>query len=256
MEFKTVSEFKVVEDRVVTGYPSVFGNVDDGGDLIKLGAYRKTIQERSMRFRWLWQHDYSQPPTAKILDVREVGREDLPAALIERYPEAEGALRVMREYLDTPRGNEILTGIKEGAINEMSIGYDSIQIEYPDDMFVAGREVWRILKKIRLWEGSDVNWGMNAATTNEKATRSSAVALLLAGEPFDEAAVLAEIEEADEAKAAALLRLLEKRRATGDRGLGTGESDPDGDQAEKKTIPVADLRRRVDLLARQLRVAV
>lgn len=239
MEFKTVSEFKVVDDRVVTGYPSVFGNVDDGGDLIKLGAYRKTIQERAMRFRWLWQHDYSQPPTAKILDVREVGREDLPAALVERYPEAEGALRVTREYLDTPRGNEILTGIKEGAINEMSIGYDSIQIEYPDDMFVAGREVWRILKEIRLWEGSDVNWGMNAATTNEK----SAVALLLAGEAFDEAAVLAEIEKADEAKAAALLRLLEKRRGTPSQAPET-----------KKTIPVADLRRRVDLLTRELRL--
>lgn len=245
MEFKTVSEFKVVEDRVVTGYPSVFGNVDDGGDVIKLGAYRKTIGERSARFKWLWQHDYSQPPTAKILDVREVGREDLPTALLERYPESEGALRVTREYLDTPRGNEILTGIKEGAISEMSIGYDSIQIEYPEDMFVAGREVWRILKEIRLWEGSDVNWGMNAATTNEKATRSSAVALLLAGEPFDEAAVLAEIEEADEEKAAALVRLLEKRRGT-----------PSDTPETKKTIPVADLRRRVDLLARQLRIAV
>lgn len=244
MEFKTVSEFKVVEDRVVSGYPSVFGNVDDGGDLIKLGAYRKTIGERSARFKWLWQHDLRQPPTAKVLDVREVGRDDLPAALLERYPEAEGALRVTREYLDTPRGDEILTGIRSGALDEMSIGYDAIQIEYPQDMFVAGREVWRILKEIRLWEMSDVNFGMNAATTNEKATGASAVALLLAGEPFDEAAVLAEIEEADEAKAAALLRLLEKRRCT---PVETPET--------KKTIPVADFRRRVDLLARELRLA-
>lgn len=250
MEFKTVSEFKVVEERVVTGYPSVFGNVDDGGDLIKLGAYRKTIQERSARFKWLWHHDLRQPPTAKVLDVREVGREDLPAALVERYPESEGALRVTREYLDTPRGNEILTAIKSGAMDEMSIGYDSIQIEYPEDMFVAGREVWRILKEIRLWEMSDVVFGMNAATTNEKGASPSVISLFLAGETFDEAALLAEIEQADEAKAAALLRLLEKRRGTGDRGSGTGEQDQ-----KSKTIPVADLRRRVDLMARQLRLA-
>ena len=238
MEFKTAFEFKEVTDRTVVGYPSVFGNVDDGGDLIKLGSYRKTIQERAMRFRWLWQHDHSMPPTAKILDVREVGREDLPPALIERYPEAEGALRVAREYLDTPRGNEILTGIQEGAINEMSIGYDSIQIEYPEDVYVAGKEVWRILREIRLWEGSDVNWGMNAATTNEK----SALAQFLAGETFDEAALLAEIEQADADKAAALLRLLEKRREAG--------TPP----PEVKTIPVDALRRRADMMARELRL--
>jgi len=76
---------------------------------------------------------------------------------------------VQREYLDTPRGNEVLQAIRGGALNEMSIGYDAIKAEYPRETILAGRSVQRVLKEIRLWEMSDVNWGMNAATANFKA---------------------------------------------------------------------------------------
>lgn len=169
MERKTTVEAKQIEGRVVTGFPSVFGNVDDGGDLIEPGAYVKTLGERGERLRWLWQHDNSQPPTAKILAINEVGRGELPQAVMERFPEASGGLRVMREYLDTPRGNEVLAGLQAGAISEMSIGYDAIAAEYPKDKLQGGRPVRRVLKEIRLWEMSDVNWGMNAATANLKA---------------------------------------------------------------------------------------
>lgn len=169
MECKTVVELHEVNDRIVTGFPSVFGNVDDGGDLIEPGAYQKTLAERGARLRWLWQHDRSQPPTAKVLELAEVSREELPADVIAHYPEATGGLRVRREYLDTPRGNEVLAAIKSGALNEMSIGYDATKAEYPADSNVNGRKVRRVLKEIRLWEMSDVNWGMNAATANVKA---------------------------------------------------------------------------------------
>lgn len=169
-EKKTFGEVKLFEgERTVIGFASVIGNVDDGGDLIAPGAYRKTLAERGDRLRWLWQHDMAQPPVAKIMEIAEVGREELPDAVLARYPEAQGALRVKREYLDTPRGNEILAGILSGALDEMSIGYDPLVIERPSGLVVAGRKVQRVLKEIRLWEGSDVNWGMNAATTNLKA---------------------------------------------------------------------------------------
>jgi HK97 family phage prohead protease len=121
-ERKTVVEVRTVSDRVVTGFPSVFGNVDDGGDLVEPGAYVKTLQERGDRLRWLWQHDKAQPPIARVVEIGEVGREVLPGAVLARFPEATGALRVQREYLDTPRGNEVLAGIRAGALSELSMG--------------------------------------------------------------------------------------------------------------------------------------
>ena len=154
---------------MVTGFPSVFGVLDDGGDVVTPGAYTKTLMERGQRMRWLWQHDSSQPPIAQIVEIAEVGAGQLPAAVAARWPEATGALMVKREYLDTPRGNEVLAGVRAGAINEMSIGYDAVQAEFPTAALQGGRPVKRILKEIRLWEMSDVLWGMNAATANLKA---------------------------------------------------------------------------------------
>lgn len=165
MEYKSIfSEDKSIEGRTVSGIAAVFGNVDDGGDLIQPGAFRKTLKEGRKRVRHLWQHDAFSPPVAAILDLKEIGRQDLPASIQKEYPEAAGGLQVVREYLNTPRGNEILEGLKTGAINEMSFGYDAVkwEIEKTDT-----RQV-RILKELRLYDTSDVNWGMNAATVASK----------------------------------------------------------------------------------------
>lgn len=183
MEYKTVREFREIgSNRVVTGYPAVCGNVDDSGDVIRAGAFRKTLAERASRLRWLWQHDWGSPPTAKILDVHEVGRGEMPGELLEKHPEAEGALLVRREYLETPRGDEVWRGIESGALNEMSIGFDAILSEAPAGVEIGERPVRRMIKEIRLWEMSDVNWGMNAATMNAK----SLWGRFLGGEELDE----------------------------------------------------------------------
>jgi hypothetical protein len=168
MEQKTGHEWKEITDRVVTGFSSIFGNVDDGGDLIEPGAYRKTLNERGSRLRWLWQHDRTQPPIARILEAREASRDELPADVLQQFPDAQGGLLVKREYLDTPRGNEVLAALRAGALSEMSIGYDAIKTDYPQAFTVAGKAVRRRLKEMRLWECSDVLWGMNAATANVK----------------------------------------------------------------------------------------
>lgn len=175
MERKTLFEVREVTGRLVTGFASVFGNVDDGGDLVEPGAYVKTLQERGHRLRWLWQHENKLPPIATIHEIGEVGREELPVELLTRSPEATGGLRVKREYLDTPRGNEVLEGIQKKALAELSIGYDAIKSEPGNGREAGGRKARRILKEIRLWEMSDVNWGMNEAAANAKA-------LLMAGD--------------------------------------------------------------------------
>lgn len=160
-----VSYAKAVEGRTVTGYCAVMGNIDSYGDKIWPGAFSKTISERAKRMRYLWMHDTSRPPVAVIRSMREVGRESLPPEMLEQCPDALGALEVTREYLNTESANEILEGIKAGAISEMSIGYDTVQGKVDYESLPNGNTI-RNLREIRLWEASDVTWGANDATMN------------------------------------------------------------------------------------------
>lgn len=162
MEFKTISGLEPVqiEDRTVKGFASVFGNVDDGGDVTHPRAFAKTLAEGAARLRFLWQHDTEAPPTAAIKSAREVKRDDLPAEVKSKYPQATGGLLVEREYLDTPRGNEILAGYKAGITLEMSFGYETIK----SDFSTLDNSRVRNLRELKLYEMSDVLWGMNPAT--------------------------------------------------------------------------------------------
>ena len=170
MEFKTF-ESKVVDvnddERTITGISSVMGVVDAGGDLMFKGAFAKTIGENGTRVKHLWQHDFSMPPIAAVLDLKEIGRTDLPKDLKEKYPTAKGGLLVKRRYLDTPRGNEVLAGLKSSpaAINEMSFGYDAVKFDFEEiEEGEMKGNIIRNLREVKLWDTSDVNWGMNKAT--------------------------------------------------------------------------------------------
>jgi HK97 family phage prohead protease len=155
---------KAIEGRTATGITAVMGNIDTGYDRLWPGAFTKTITERRSKFRHLWNHDYFSPPIATIDDIKEVGRDGLPDAVVAMAPEASGGLLVTRTYLDTPRGNEVLAGLKSGAINEMSFGYDAIKVAFTKE---GDRDI-RELYEVRLFDTSDVNWGMNEATAGVK----------------------------------------------------------------------------------------
>lgn len=169
MEYKSIAfPVKSIEDRTVTGITAVMGNIDDGGDRLFMGAFSKTLKERLDRVQHLWQHDASQPPTAVIKSAEEVGVADLPMEVLNKFPQATGGLQVAREYLPTPRGEEVLRGIVAGAIKEMSFGYDPIKFDFEEVQANGGKQLVRNLREVRLWDTSDVNWGMNAATVASK----------------------------------------------------------------------------------------
>lgn len=164
-EYKSLpNAIKAVDDRTVVGIASVFGNVDSYGDVIWPGAYSKTLQERGGKLKHFWSHLWDTPPIAKVIGAREVGREELPQAVLDMAPNALGGLEVTREYLDTDRANEVLTGIKAGTITEMSIGYDAIKFDFEE----RENERVRNLREVKLYETSDVVWGANDATTTSK----------------------------------------------------------------------------------------
>jgi phage head maturation protease len=60
METKAfATEFKVSNDgRTVEGYASTFGNVDQVGDVVVEGAYKRTLQHRMGRIKVLRDHEH------------------------------------------------------------------------------------------------------------------------------------------------------------------------------------------------------
>lgn len=174
MEVKSLPQFtKSIDGRTVTGIFAVHGNVDDGGDRSWPGTFSNAAMNGRDRTRFLWQHDASAPPVATIKSIREVPRPELPQSVLGYAPDATGGAEVTREYLNTPRGDEVLAAIQAGAVEEMSYGFDVTRYDFEE---TDGKQI-RNIREVKLYDISDVNWGMNAATTGVKR-------LLLEGAPL------------------------------------------------------------------------
>lgn len=144
MQFKSYpTEFKVDEEsNIFEGYASIFGNKDAGGDIIQSGAFKKTLREGGNRVKVLWQHD-TNTPIGKPMEMEE---------------DAKG-LRVKAKISETQAGKDALKLMRDGVINELSIGYDVVKDDYDEN-----RDA-RLLKEVRLWEFSPVTFAMNQAAT-------------------------------------------------------------------------------------------
>lgn len=153
--------------RIRAGIAAVSGNIDAVGDRIVLGAFSKTLSEGAKRCKHLWNHSYQHPPIASIVELRELSRNELPAEVLQKAPEATGGLLVKREYYDVELANWILQAIDAGDINEMSFAYDTIQSQTKTEIdphdSEKTREV-RELLELKIYDTSDVLWGCNAAT--------------------------------------------------------------------------------------------
>lgn len=172
MEYKAAPAFTMgINGRTVTGIGAVHGNVDDGGDRSYPGVFGDfTVAGRS-RARFLWQHDSSQPPIAKIERQFEVARADLPEAVLKYAPNATGGTAIERTYLDTPRGNEVLIGLVNDAITEMSYAYDVRDAKPAEFNGQPIREIF----KADVYDWSDVNWGLNPATSADGVKRAQPI---------------------------------------------------------------------------------
>lgn len=142
---------KAVDDEqgLIEAYGSVFNNVDQGGDRVQPGAFKRTIQNRQSSvqagksaFLWpmLWQHD-----------------QNLPIGGWYEAEEDQYGLRAKgRLVLTTQLGRDVYELIKAGVIREFSIGY-----EIPSGGSSYDKSGVRDLKEVRLWEISPVTFAMN-----------------------------------------------------------------------------------------------
>jgi len=127
MERKQYSfELADLKGRVVEGYASTW-EVDLENDRVVKGAFRKTLAERGDRVRFLWNHNPGEP-IGRVLELRE---------------DAHGLF--MRAALsDTQRGNDLKALLSDGAIDGLSIGFDTVKARGGDPREILEARLWEI----------------------------------------------------------------------------------------------------------------
>ncbi len=130
----------VTDDAVIEGYASLFGQVDQGSDVVQKGAYRASLdrlEQAGQKIKMLWQHDPAQP-----IGVWDEVRED-----------ARGLWVKGRLLESTQKGREAAELIRAGAIDGLSIGYRTKRA-------VRNEKGQRLLTELELWEVSLVTFPM------------------------------------------------------------------------------------------------
>lgn len=129
------------DEGTFEGYASVFDNIDLGNDVIKKGAFARTIKNQSEKVPILWQHNM-----------------DEPIGISTEMVEDNHGLKVKGKLiLGVKKAREAHELLKAGAIKGLSIGFDIV-----DESFEKGI---RVIKELRLWEFSVVTFGMNPLAT-------------------------------------------------------------------------------------------
>ena len=133
-------DITVTDGTEIAGYASLFGAVDQGGDVVQAGAYAvslASIAARAGSVKMLWQHDPAQP-----IGVWDEVRED-----------ARGLWVKGRILTEVAKGREAVALLAAGAIDGLSIGYRTVKARKDD-------KGGRILAELELWEVSLVTFPM------------------------------------------------------------------------------------------------
>ena len=146
-------DLKTVEaDGTFSGYASLFNAVDLGQDLVVPGAFRDSLDERGPRgVKLLFQHDPNEP-IGVWLELNEDGR---------------GLYARGRLMPEVTRAREVLSLMRAGALDGLSIGFRTVQGRTDPASGV------RRLDKIDLWEISVVTFPMLPAARVSQVKRKT-----------------------------------------------------------------------------------
>lgn len=153
-EVKSVS-FKLEDidenSRKVVGYLSAFDKKDSDSDIIRFGAFKKSLQERGVdsesnrKIAHLRQHDWNW----------QIGK------FTELYEDNYG-LKFVSQLGRSTAGNDALLDYQDGIIREHSIGFNYLEdkMKFVEDSEGGYFEI----TEVKLWEGSAVTFGANEFT--------------------------------------------------------------------------------------------
>ena len=142
---KLVFESEVKSDAlgVFSGYASIFGNEDQGNDIVQKGAFTKSLTQRpAPKVKMLFQH-----------------KTDEPIGVFEKIYEDQKGLYVQgRLAMKTQKGKETYELLKMGALDGMSIGFKA---DPQKQGYNENKRGIRTLKEVDLMEISLVTFPMN-----------------------------------------------------------------------------------------------
>lgn len=145
-----------VKQGLVTGYFSKFNNVDSDGDIIRPGAFTKTIRENGPestlpRIKHLMNHDPS-----------------LPLGVLKSLTEDSYGLLYESQIGSHEGGEDFIKMVESGLITEHSIGFKIIkrnQIQSYENYLKNPSAGQYEITEIKLFEGSSLTaWGANPLT--------------------------------------------------------------------------------------------
>lgn len=122
----------------ISGYGAFFDNVDSYDEIIRKGAFEKTLTERKDRIAFCYQHDIWNP----IGKIKEI------------FEDKKG-LKIKVKISDAEK--DIQTKVKEGILKEMSIGYRTVS----SNQETIDEKVVTVLTELKLIEVSLVTVAAN-----------------------------------------------------------------------------------------------
>lgn len=142
------------EKRQVAIYLSTFDDMDSDYDVIKKGAFKKSIKERGVgsksnrKIAFLRYHDWEKP-IGKFVTLEEDDK----------------GLFAVGELGTSTLGQDAWADYKDGIIREHSIGFQYVdgKSKWIEDKSMDSGGYFEI-KEVKLWEGSAVTFGSNEYT--------------------------------------------------------------------------------------------
>ena len=187
---------------------SVYGNVDDVGDIVERGAFDDSLRVKT-HYPLLWQHDMTEP----------IGSFDVVSS--------DGdALKIDGKFnLQTQRGREAYALLKANDINGLSIGYTVDDYKYDESGI-------RHLQKITLHEGSLVSFPANRLATAQAKQMVTRLQNMEQKSRYAGLKILAKLSEEDRLELLEELEELDKS--------SKAEEEPDVPKEEDEEKPVED----------------
>ena len=144
------SEIKAESNKgIFTGYGSIFGNEDQGNDIMQKGAFTKSLVNRPVsKVKMLYQHKTDEP----------IG------VFTDMYEDSKGLFVKGQLAMGTQRGREAYELLKMGALDGMSIGF---RADPEKQGYNENKRGVRTLKEVDLMEISLVTFPMNESALIE-----------------------------------------------------------------------------------------
>ena len=144
------SEIKAENSKgIFTGYGSIFGNEDQGNDIMQKGAFTKSLVNRPVsKVKMLYQHKTDEP----------IG------VFTDMYEDSKGLFVKGQLAMGTQKGREAYELLKMGALDGMSIGF---RADPEKQGYNESKRGTRTLKEVDLMEISLVTFPMNESALIE-----------------------------------------------------------------------------------------